>query len=238
MAEKYGDGAPQVVAMHGWGRNRHDFAAVLAGLNALSLDLPGFGATEMPDEPWSTRQYADAVAEAFADSEPIVFVGHSFGGRVAIQLAAAYPERVKALVLTGVPLLRAELSTGKPARSPFLFRAAKKLNAAKIVSDSTLDKLREKYGSADYKAAKGDLRTILVKAVNEDYTAQLEAVRAAGIPVSLVWGAHDTAAPLPMAQHVQEILGEASLDVCASSSHLLDDDLVAALRQAIEQRIN
>ncbi|MGL4832005.1 MAG: alpha/beta fold hydrolase [Propionibacteriaceae bacterium] len=237
MAEKYGDEA-QIVAMHGWGRNRHDFAPVLNGYNALSLDLPGFGATTVPDEPWSTRDYADTLAEAVADTEPLIVMGHSFGGRVAVQFAAAYPERVKALVLTGVPLLRAELGNGKKAKAPLLLRMAKRLHALKIVPDSTVDKLRERYGSADYKAAQGTLRTILVKAVNEDYTAQLEAIKAAGIPVSLVWGAHDDAAPLAMAQHVCELLGpQSSIDVCASSSHLLDTDLVEALRGALDARL-
>ncbi len=237
MAEKYGDEA-QIVAMHGWGRNRHDFAPVLGGYNALSLDLPGFGATSAPDEPWSTRDYADVLAEAVAQSEPLIIMGHSFGGRVAVQFAAAYPERVKALILTGVPLLRAELGNGKKAKAPLLLRVAKRLHAFKIVPESTIDKLRERYGSADYKAAQGTLRTILVKAVNEDYAEQLMAIKAAGIPVSLVWGAKDDAAPLAMAQHVQELLGPLStLDVCTSSSHLLDADLVKALQGAIDTRL-
>ena len=37
---------------------------------------------------------------------PPVVVGHSFGGRIAVCLAALYPDRVGSLVLTGVPLVK------------------------------------------------------------------------------------------------------------------------------------
>ena len=41
-----------------------------------------------------------------------VVLGHSFGGRVAVHLAPARPDRVGALVLTGVPLVRNPAGAG------------------------------------------------------------------------------------------------------------------------------
>src|SRR4051794_26005869 len=107
----FGSGAPRVIALHGWARTHADFAQVLGGLDpdvgAVALDLPGFGATPAPPDAWGGREYAEAVAPLLAElPAPPVILGHSFGGRVAVHLAAGWPDLVHALVLTGVPLLR------------------------------------------------------------------------------------------------------------------------------------
>ena len=59
-----------------------------------------------------------------------------------------------------------------------------------------MEAARQRYGSADYRAAQGVMRQVLVRAVNETYEAQLDAVRC---PVHLVWGGDDTVAPLEVA---------------------------------------
>ena len=63
----------------------------------------------------------------------------------------------------------------------------------RLVSDATMEAARQRYGSADYKAAQGIMRQVLVRSVNETYEAQLDAVRC---PVHMIWGANDTAAPV------------------------------------------
>ncbi|WP_409484041.1 alpha/beta fold hydrolase [Arsenicicoccus dermatophilus] len=238
MAEKHGSGHPRVIALHGWARTRHDWAPVLRDHDALALDLPGFGATAPPPDGWSTEQYADQLLPLLDPAAPVVLMGHSFGGRVAVHAARLRPEGVAGLVLTGVPLLRAQLAPAgaKPARGPLDLRVAKALHKRGIVPGSVVDRYRKKYGSADYNAAQGVLRTVLVKAVNEDYTRELEAVRAAGIPTEMVWGAGDTAAPVAMARAAAELVGPtAQLDVVEGSAHLLDDALVAHLRSALDR---
>src|SRR3954452_16103169 len=84
-----GSGAPWVLALHGWQRTHRDFNRVLEGIDALALDLPGFGASPPPAEPWGSAEYAKAllpVLDGF-DGPPVV-LGHSFGGRVAVHIAA------------------------------------------------------------------------------------------------------------------------------------------------------
>src|SRR5437764_447469 len=78
-----------------------DFDRTLQGVDAVALDLPGFGATPPPASAWGSADYATAVADAI--DEPMVILGHSLGGRVAAYLAALRPDLVRALVLTGAP---------------------------------------------------------------------------------------------------------------------------------------
>ena len=233
FAERFGQGPTTVVALHGWGRTRHDWQSTLDGYDALALDLPGFGATPPPESGWSTREYAAWAAEILRELDRPVLVGHSFGGRVAVKLAADSPDLVRGLVLTGVPLLRAQAARAKP---PLAFRVARWLNRRGLVSDARMEELRRKRGSADYNAAQGVMREVLVKAVNEDYAEELDAIRVHGLPVAMVWGEHDTAATTSMATAAQELLGDhAQLVVVPGSGHLLDAALVAEIRHAVDR---
>ena len=224
LAEKTGRN-PKVLALHGWARTRADWQPVLKGIPSLAADLPGFGASPEPPEPWGTRDYAEVLAPLLADGGWTV-VGHSFGGRVAVQLAAGWPESIDRLVLTGVPLLRR--TTG--GKAPLSFRLAKRGHRLGLVSDARMEAARHKHGSADYRAAHGVMRGTLVKVVNEDYRDLLPRVKA---NVAMVWGAHDTAAPLDMAREAEALLPAATLEVSDASGHLLDAGLVSLLREAL-----
>ena len=229
----FGSGAPRVVALHGWARTHGDFATVLSGLDAVAVDLPGFGATPPPTEAWGARQYAEAVVPLLAElPEPPVVLGHSFGGKVAVHLAAGWPDRVHALVLAGVPLLRSEGSGRKPA---LRFRIGRALHRRGIVGDEAMERLRQRYGSADYRAAQGIMRAVHVVSVNETYEEQLRATRC---PVELVWGDDDTAAPLAVAQRAAEILGgKATLTVVPGAGHMTPFTAPDAIRAAVERQL-
>ena len=102
FGQAYGDGPVQVVWLHGWGRSSADFEAaaeLLAhdAIASVALDLPGFGASPLPEAPGGAALYADLVAPALTQlgSGPVVLVGHSFGGKVATILAATRPDVVK-----------------------------------------------------------------------------------------------------------------------------------------------
>ena len=70
-----------------------------AGHRALAPDLPGFG--DAPLEP-GTIAYVDYAASLL--NRPATIAGCSFGGRIAIELAAARPDLVERLVLIGAGL--------------------------------------------------------------------------------------------------------------------------------------
>jgi pimeloyl-ACP methyl ester carboxylesterase len=224
LAERTGD-EPKVLALHGWGRTRADWLPALAGVSALAVDLPGFGASPPPPVAWGSREYAELLAPLLAEGGWTV-AGHSFGGRVAVQLAAGWPSLVSAVVLTGVPLLR-RTSSSKP---PLAFRLARKANRLGLLSDGKMEEQRRKRGSADYRTAEGVMRGTLVRLVNEDYRDLLPGIDA---PVEMVWGASDTAAPLDMAREAQALLRKATLTVSDTSGHLLDEALYGLLRERL-----
>jgi len=228
LAEKHGATPPRVVALHGWGRDGADFATILSGLDAVSIHLPGFGPAPAPETAWGTEQYAELVAEAVAAFAPVIIVGHSFGGRVAARLAARRPELVAGLVLTGVPLVKLRA----PAQPPLGYRFARWANHRGLLSDARMDALRDQRGSSDYRAAKGVLRGILVRVVNETYDDELAALAAATTPLRFVWGENDTEAPTN-AGHVAAERAGAPFRVVPACGHLLEGDLQLAVREEL-----
>ena len=229
----FGSGRPAVLALHGWGRSSADFRATLDGLDAVALDLPGFGATPEPPEAWGAAEYAAAVAPVLDEmATPAVVLGHSFGGRVAVHLAAEHPDRVGGLVLTGVPLVR---RPGAPRRRPALaFRVGRALHGRGVLSDDRMEALRRRYGSADYRAAAGVMRSVHVRAVNETYDDVLGRVACA---VELVWGEDDADVPVAVAEAASGLLRDATLHLVPGAGHHTPLTAPAALREALARRL-
>ncbi len=233
FGETYGDGPVRVIWLHGWARSAADFreaGRLLASSNVASvaLDLPGFGSSPLPARAGGARYYGELLDAVFAEisGEPFVLVGHSFGGRVAICYAAQHPARVHALVLSGTPLLR---SSGR--RASWRFRLIRRLAHWNLLSETTLDRARERYGSADYRAASGLLREIFVATVNESYDEEL---RTWSGPTTLLWGEQDRDVPVAVAHQVRELLrGPVTLQSLAGVGHLSVTESATALADAV-----
>jgi len=237
MGARYGQSPARVVALHGWQRSHTDFAAVLDGLDAVAPDLPGFGATSAPASAWGAAGYAEALLPLVdGETVPVVVLGHSFGGRIAVMLASARPDLVTALVLTGAPLVR---PPGVPIPRPSLgLRAAKVLNRIGVVSDKRLEDHRRRSGPADYRAATGVMREVFVKVIAEyNDGVYARAMRELRCPVEMVWGADDTAAPLGGAYAAAELASDAKLTVLPGVGHLTPLVAPEQLRTAIERHL-
>lgn len=232
FAETFGDAPPRILALHGWGRRGSDFGPSLAGFDALALDLPGFGASPPPSQPIGAEGYADLISPILdMFEEPPVVVGHSFGGRVAVCLAAAHPGRVGPLVLTGSPLLRVT-----PARRPSTaYRLIRFLNRVGVVSDDRMELIRNRRGSPDYRAASGVMRDVLVKVINESYETQLSQVRSR---VVLLWGEEDQEVPVEVAEKALRVMRQsgaaAELEILPGVGHLVPVQAPEAMRRAIQ----
>jgi pimeloyl-ACP methyl ester carboxylesterase len=98
---------PAVVLLHAGVADRKMWTELLqpladAGLRAVAMDLPGFG--EAPAALVEQAPWADVLATMDAlGIEGACLVGNSFGGAVALSVAAVAPARVAALVLVSAP---------------------------------------------------------------------------------------------------------------------------------------
>ena len=71
--------------------------------SVVALDLPGHGSEPAPSDPncYTMAAAVDGVVSATAHLEQFALMGYSMGGRVALHIALAYPDRVAALALIG-----------------------------------------------------------------------------------------------------------------------------------------
>lgn len=237
--ERWGGRPPVVLALHGWRRDHTDFAPVLAGTDAIALDLPGFGVAPEPPEPWSSADYARFIQPVLAEMSPgpVVVVGHSFGGRVAVHLAAESTERVRALVLTGAPLA---LPPGtRPLKPALGYRVARAFRRAGLLSEHRMAALRRRHGSADYQQASDRMRAVLVKSVVEtragSYLGPLREWARRGGALELVWGAEDKDASLAGLLEALSAMPalEPTVRVVPGAGHLLVGDLAKEVREAV-----
>ena len=214
FGREYGVGNPAALALHGWRRSHEDWAPLLNGLPALALDLPGFGASPPPPGAWGSAEYAEFLSpllDAFPDIQ--ILVGHSFGGRIAVQLAARRPERFRHVILAGVPLVRVV-----PHPTPALsFRLMRRANQWGLISDNRMEALRRSRGSDDYKALEGTMRAVLVRTVNESYEELLERI---DCEVDLVWGERDQVVPVGVCERAETLIRHCHVTVCSGEGHL------------------
>lgn len=98
---------PAVLLLHGFTGSSENWqplqAALAAGYRVVALDLPGHGQSEAPPNP--ARYGMAAVAADIGElldhlqSGPAHLLGYSMGGRLALYLALAEPDRWRSLIL-------------------------------------------------------------------------------------------------------------------------------------------
>jgi pimeloyl-ACP methyl ester carboxylesterase len=100
-----GSGDPPVLLLHGMACDRTQMEAQLHHLapahRAVSLDLRGHGDSDKPHGDYTTEVFVEDLRRVIVGlglGRPVV-VGHSRGGSLALALAAAHPDLVRALVL-------------------------------------------------------------------------------------------------------------------------------------------
>jgi pimeloyl-ACP methyl ester carboxylesterase len=114
---------PPVIFIHGlsgcWQNWLEQLPLFARDQRVIAVDLPGFGQSEMPDEPISMSNYADAIDALMTelDIDTAQIVGNSMGGFIGAELAIQHPERVERLVLVAaaglsIESIRTERTTG------------------------------------------------------------------------------------------------------------------------------
>ena len=229
-----GQGRP-LLLLHGWGTSLDTFAALIEDLRRLfrvvAFDFPGHGGSDMPPAVWRVDDFVGLTLELMAalEIERASVLGHSFGGRVAIKLAAAHPERVDRLVLVdsaGVPPARTVRRVLKRGASRFGNAVGRRLGRP---GQALRRRIVARIASTDYINA-GPLRDTFLAIVKEDLRPALPRIKA---PTLLVWGESDDDTTLADAHTMEKLIPGARLLVLKNSGHFSYLDQYGRFRLAV-----
>jgi pimeloyl-ACP methyl ester carboxylesterase len=220
MTKNPAESKPSIFWAHGWGHSSQNFLPLVTPFehqaNNVVIDFPGFGASPVPAEIWATEDYADAIAEHMKKNNipPVIWIGHSFGCRVGLQMAARHPECIRALCL----IAGAGLKRKRPIHKKIYFFLRIKLFKLlkKIIPASPFkDKIMSKFGSADYKKS-GPLRGIFIKTVNEDLSTIATTIKC---PVTLIYGQNDTETPPEFGERLSKLIPNSNFFLLGGQDH-------------------
>ena len=242
--------APVMLLLHGFGSSLQTWdgwaPALDPNLRVLRIDIPGFGLSG----PAVNQDYSDAadVARVIAlldqlGVQQVIIAGHSMGGRIAWNLAAAHPERVSQLVLLapdGFPDPNAKSDKTYDV-SPWLGLMKYSLPqwalrmggvAPAFADDSHLTPpMMQRYH--DMMLAPG-VRTALLERMrqtrNSDPLARLQSIQ---VPVLLLWGEKDAFIPVSNAQDYLKAMPQAKLVTLPGVGHVLHEETPQASVQAV-----
>lgn len=232
--EANGGAAQTVVLVHGIGGSADDWAAQIPLLteryHLLAVDLPGFGQSDGGGKHYSPENYAAVLHHIIGlrAHTPVLLVGHSMGGAVALNYAALYPETVRRLVVADVAGVLHRLAYNKfligswlhgrsaePRWSSELLQsfAGKFLEGMEFLPFDSEDMLDSPYGDGN-----GAERRIAAMALlDADFSTLVPQVSA---PVLILWGSEDRTAPLRTAEVLLQRLPRAWLEMIDGAGHV------------------
>jgi 3-oxoadipate enol-lactonase len=183
----------------------------------VTPDLPGWGTSPLPTEPFS---FVDEVAKHL----PAALVGNSFGGAVALRTALAHPEGVSRLVLIGSGLpawdwteeMREYFSAEEAAFEANDLDAATQINLDFWVAPEHHDEVRpQQRRAAELQSAHEEPEVIWPE------QAPLASLT---MPTLVVVGEDDKADFVAIAEHLAEAIPGAELAVVPRAGHLVGLD--------------
>lgn len=210
---------PTVVLLHSGVSDRrmweHQFAAIAdAGYRVVRCDIAGYGETPAPDGPNNDADDVIALLDQLdGGAGTVTFVGSSFGGGLALEIAARRPERVRALAL-----LCAGLAGREPSEALVEFREREEQYLESGDLDSAVEFQVENWLGPDAdEDAKDLLYLMLANAYEiqlnaEEYeqtTAEFDLAAIGDTPVLAAWGGWDLPDYRDVAEHLAATLPNA-----------------------------
>ena len=213
-----------MVYVHGAGGNGEygrKFLEVLAEDHSpLALDFPGHGRSGGTESLGSVPEYGDFL-DAFVRTlglRPVVLVGHSMGGAVAIDFTLRHPEAVDALVLVATAArfavspqrldLWRDVMRGR-RQQPFTREAFSAATPESVVREGWAEQVK-----TDPRVRYSDL----LACSRFDGAARLAEIRK---PALVVCGRDDVMTPPALSEEIRDGIPGARLEVIADAGHAL-----------------
>jgi pimeloyl-ACP methyl ester carboxylesterase len=233
---------PTVLLVHGLGQSGlNDWLSVVPVLekkyHIVLLDLPGFARSDKVNAKLTPTRYSEILhfLKPFISKNPIIVVGHSMGGAVALRYSATYPNDVRKLLLVdaaGILQRTAFVKQSITGRIPLddLSWSNSLLGFAVGLQDvgtGLIEKLinlpdpTSLLGKSDLAWGLAFSKTPNINAalglIEEDFS---QAIFTLQKPVGMLWGQADTIAPLRTSKVLLKNLPQSNLTLIPGAGHM------------------
>lgn len=217
--KKFGNSEKLIVFLHGWGSDHKAFFWIKDFLeddySLLFLDFNGFGLSENLDKVLTLNDYVFALRNLLGEFKfkELIFVAHSFGGRVALKFLFYFQdefEKVKLCLVDSAGLL--------PKRGlRYKWNVARyKTLRKKVEKNPSLKFKLDLYGSSDYKVLDPIMKKTFINIVNEDLTHQAKFIKSRTV---IVWGDKDKDTKPWMARKLHRLIKDSKLIFIKNAGH-------------------
>lgn len=219
---------PTVIFLHGmvgtstdWG---YSLGPISRKFHVIAVDQIGFGHSSKPPIKYTIRNFVDFLREFMRVRHipKAVIVGNSFGGWIALDFAAMYPDLVNRLVLVDASGLDAPVHHNVPVdMNPSTEAGMGKLWRTLFYNKKLVTPEMVDY-SWRHRTKDGERETIkrlvacLVKG-NEFEDSKVTSIKARTL---LIWGRNDRILPLEFGERLQKALPGSSLVVIKKCGHV------------------
>jgi pimeloyl-ACP methyl ester carboxylesterase len=223
----------QIYIIHGWAYSVEPWHETVEALTSLGWDvrlLKVPGLTTPSEKVWDISEYVEWLhSELEHDEHPIV-LGHSNGGRIALNYALAYPDHIARLILLNSAGIYDDRTSIRIKRSVYRI-ASKVLRPLKRVP--LLRKVVYRLtGSGDYNQAPENMKKTLQNMLASDQSLEISDVH---VPTTLIWGGEDAATPVWQGIAMQGAIENSIIDVHLGWGHAPYRTHAAELAEAIDK---
>ncbi|MBL8705839.1 MAG: alpha/beta fold hydrolase [Rhodospirillales bacterium] len=240
-----GDRGEPVVFLHGIGGQPELFRPQLAEFGrthrCIAWEMPGYGRTTLPAET-SFASLAAALGRLMdrAAAPRAHLVGHSMGGMVALEFAAAHPERVRSLAISGSSAAFGGSSGAWQAE--FIAKRTRPLDEGRGMAGIAPDVVDGLLGDAPDPGARPAAIAAMSAIPEASYRAALsclvtfdrrDALPGLAMPVLLLAGSRDTVASPELMKKMQSKIPGAQYAEIEGAGHLANIEKPQAFNDAL-----
>ena len=230
-----------LLILPGWGSNSGRWQKVKElleekGVEVLVLDLPGFGITPSPNIAWGRDDYINWVFQKIKEKnwQKFNLLGHSFGGGIAVKMAANSSERINKLILCAPAIIkRRSIKTYLFYWVAFLGKKIFSLPGFRKFQPQAQWLVYKLAGTRDYYVADGMMKEVMKKIWQEEpLEGLLEKIQ---IKTLVLWGKRDDVLPLKDAYLIKEKIRDSELKIISKARHSPHREAPEELAEAIIQ---
>ncbi|NRR90259.1 alpha/beta hydrolase [Winogradskyella undariae] len=223
-----GEGKP-IIVLHGLMGGLSNFDGVTKffsskGYKVIIPELPIYSMTLLKTNVKSFANYLRDFIE-FKGLEDVILLGNSLGGHIGLYHTKLYPEKIKALIITGSSgLYESAMGGGYTKRSDYEVMKKKAQEVFYDPAVATKEIVDEVYETVNDRNKLIKTLAIAKSAIRHNMAKDLPNM---DIPICIIWGKNDHVTPPEVAEEFHELLPDSELywiDKCGHAAMMEHPD--------------